>query len=141
MQLTDIFRPRDSNVASEDFDGEFVVLDLESGKYFSLADGAGVVWRALLDGHSIASMTAALPAEDTRRATIESLVGALVAHTLIVVADAPAGAPSAATAEAVANSGGPFTLEVYEDLADLLIADPIHDVDQGAGWPRRPQDD
>lgn len=140
MQLTDTFRPRDSNVASEDFDGEFVVLDLESGKYFSLADGAGVVWRALQDGHSIESMTAGLPAGDTRRGAIESLVGALVAHTLIV-AEAAATTPSDATAQAVAASGGPFSVEVYDDLADLLVADPIHDVDQGAGWPRRPQDD
>ena len=48
---TDTYVPRSRDVASEDFDGEFVVLDLASGKYFSLLGGAAIVWRGLMAGH------------------------------------------------------------------------------------------
>ena len=26
-------------------------------------------------------------------------------------------------------------IEVFDDLAELILADPIHDVDEQAGWP------
>jgi hypothetical protein len=29
----------------------------------------------------------------------------------------------------------PPTLETFEDLAELIAADPVHDVDVEAGWP------
>jgi hypothetical protein len=38
----------------------------------------------------------------------------------------------------MAAAGMTFDLAVFDDLADLLIADPVHDVDEEAGWPHRP---
>ena len=35
------------DVVSEDFDGEFVVLDLSSGKYYSMDAAASALWRAI----------------------------------------------------------------------------------------------
>jgi hypothetical protein len=32
-------------------------------------------------------------------------------------------------------SGDGPAIEVYDDLAELMLADPIHDVDEQAGWP------
>ena len=26
-------------------------------------------------------------------------------------------------------------IEIFDDLAELIFADPIHDVDEQAGWP------
>jgi hypothetical protein len=43
-------------------------------------------------------------------------------------------------ADELAGAAGPFTVEMFDDLADLILTDPIHDVDQNAGWPHRPQD-
>lgn len=45
-----------SNVHCREFDGELVILDLESGQYFAL-DGAGVrIWEALAAGKSLAEV-------------------------------------------------------------------------------------
>ena len=46
----------------------------------------------------------------------------------------------AATAAELAAAPGPFTVEMFEDLADLILTDPVHDVDHDAGWPHRPAD-
>jgi hypothetical protein len=31
------------------------------------------------------------------------------------------------------------SIEVYDDLSDLILADPIHDVDEKQGWPKLPE--
>ena len=47
-------------------------------------------------------------------------------------------ADDAVMAAELAAAEPQFTVEVFDDLADLLIADPIHDVEATAGWPHRP---
>jgi hypothetical protein len=133
------YRPRSIDVAAEEFEGEFVVLDLASGKYFSLAGSSAIVWRGLIAGHSVETLCASLPAGDPRRAGVEGLVASLVAHDLLVpsVYDQT---PSVAPADELAAASGEFGVDVFDDLADLLVADPIHDVDTEAGWPHRPKD-
>ena len=63
-------------------------------------------------------------------------VGRLVDEGL--VRPAPDGHPSTPIPEA-GGAGGPFTrptITVYSDMEDLLLLDPIHDVDE-TGWPVR----
>jgi hypothetical protein len=135
MQLTDTFAPRSADVASEDFDGEFVVLDLANGRYFSLLGGSAIVWRGLTSGHSVETLCAGLPIGDDRRAEVAGLVEALLTHNLIVVSAIPVADPPREVPSDLASASGPFTVEVFDDLADLLLADPIHDVDPETGWP------
>jgi hypothetical protein len=138
FELTDRFVPRSRDVASEDFDGEFVVLDLKSGKYFSLLDGSAIVWKGLMSGHSATTLCARLPADDPRRNAVASLLTSLMDHGLIVVATAPVADPADDLAAILAASTGGFEVEMFDDLADLLVADPVHDVDEETGWPAMP---
>jgi hypothetical protein len=137
MDSADTFVLRDSDIAAEDFDGEFVVLDLTVGRYFSLAGGAAIVWRALAGGHALGAAEAAFAEGDPRRRAVTQLAEQLVAHQLLK-AGAGAPDPDAAVLAELALSPGPFEIEVFDDLADLLLADPIHDVDAEAGWPHLP---
>jgi hypothetical protein len=142
MELTDRFALRSRDVASEHFDGEFVVLDLESGKYFSLLGGSAIVWRGLLSGHSANTLCGGLSASDPRRAEVVALIASLFEYDLLVVSPAPVAPPPDDVVVALADSSGPYEVEMFDDLADLLQADPIHDVDQETGWPvLRPQPD
>lgn len=139
MNASESYRPRDNDIASEDFDGEFVVLDLGSGKYFSLAGSAAIVWRGLMAGHSVDTLSAGLPQDDARRGLVAGLVETLLVHNLLVPAGAAQPADPAVPAVLAASTGG-FGVDVFEDLADLLVADPIHDVDTRIGWPHKPAD-
>lgn len=137
MPSNTTFVPRSRDVASEDFDGEFVVLDLASGKYFSLLGGSATVWRGLMAGHSTETLCSQLADGDPRRSEISTLIANLVDHGLIVPGAEP-GAPPEAIAAEIAAADGPFKVDMFDDLADLLVADPIHDVDQETGWPVMP---
>jgi hypothetical protein len=125
------------DVVAEDFEGEFVVLDLGTGRYYSLAGGAAVIWRGIVGGHSVDTLCAQLPDGDPRRADAAATVATLIEHALIVASDAGPSGPSE-TAIEFAGTSGPYSIEVFDDLSDLLIADPIHDVDPEAGWPHLP---
>ena len=135
VEIRDRFSPRSRDVASEDFDGEFVVLDLESGKYFSLLGGSAVVWRGLMSGHSVETLCSDLAADDVRRSQVIALVDALVGHGLLVASADATAAPAEGIAAEFAAASGTFDVEMFDDLADLLLADPIHDVDEETGWP------
>ncbi|MDB5507211.1 MAG: pyrroloquinoline quinone biosynthesis protein PqqD [Devosia sp.] len=134
---TETFAIASPEIAAEDFDGEFVVLNMETGKYFSVAKAAAVVWRGLVAGLSLETLAAALPADAARYAEIATLVEFLVTNGLLIASDAPP-VTDAGIAADLAAAEPQFTVEVFDDLADLFIADPIHDVEATAGWPHRP---
>lgn len=132
------------SVVSEIIDGEVVIMNLASGNYYS-SDSAGAVIWGWIEERKTFSVIEQLT---SRRydAAAEVIAGALAAffdrlieEKLIretTVAPAPAAdnqrdadAPPAREAFVAPE------LHVYKDMQDLLLLDPIHDVDE-TGWPR-----
>jgi len=130
-------------VVSEVIDGEAIIMDLRSGNYFS-ADGSGaLVWQAVADGcgrEAILAWAAEAFDIDPARATddIDAFLAQLTEHGLVEAADVAEPTPSPAPI-----ARGPYrapVLTIYTDMQDLLLLDPIHDVDE-AGWPTRKVDE
>jgi hypothetical protein len=122
------------DVVAEDFNGQVVILNLSDGRYFSLGGIAPSVWTNLLDGKtpqaildSVAGQRPELGEETAR------FVERLVDLRLITPQDAAGSDFSSIVTETW--DGAPPSIEVYDDLAELIFADPIHDVDEQAGWP------
>jgi len=120
------------DVVAEDFDGQVVILNLANGHYFSLEGIAGRIWSLVLDGippdRILASIAAGRP---DLAETAAAFLNQLVDHGLVVPGQAGDGA-----ADFIADWAGEAPrLAVYDDLAELIFADPIHDVDEQAGWP------
>lgn len=123
-------------IVSETFDGDIVVLDLDSGRYFSFTDSGCALWEGLVEG---VAPEALLP--EGGLYTGEELRGflqQLIDYRLLAVVDQPADAVApAATAEKLSQAVEKPAITVFDDLADLFLADPIHDVEEEAGWPLR----
>lgn len=128
------------SVVAEVIDGEAVIMNLESGHYFSARGSGALVWEWLEQGHSTETVAAVLSERHAASAAevreqVTKFVDELVANQL--VREAPA---SAAPLDAVLDAAGapeewsPPTLSTYTDMEDLLLLDPIHDVG-AAGWP------
>lgn len=129
------------DIVSESFDGDFVVVDLNFGKYYSFSDAGNVIWDALVSGVAPAELldgsAGITPVE------LESFIEILVGHGLISSVASPdaAAAPDAsAFAQRLAGASEKPEVAVFDDLADLFKADPIHDVEENAGWPLVRQD-
>ncbi len=138
------YRANSPHVVSETIDGESIVINLESGSYYSLRATAADVWGLVAPGATAEAIAAALA---TRYAgTPADLVGQISAFIarlrdegLVVESpDARETAPGGFEADVAAPGArppfAPPTFDRYEDLQDLLLADPIHEVGEG-GWP------
>jgi hypothetical protein len=140
MLIDQVYRPSGSGVASEQFDDEIILINLPRGNYYSLRYTAFELWGQLLDGASRRQLAAFLSSRygiDQVRADqdTQTFIEQLLNEGLIAPAEAaiPAGQP-----EAPAPSAIPYSipaLEVYSDMQDLLLLDPVHDVDSEQGWP------
>jgi len=133
------FRVNSPTVVSETVDREVVMIHLDTGNYYSLRSTGALIWDALERGATVASITSTLDATACNGADVGAVVGSfvdeLVAEALIVPADA-SGAGSAATVERSPEPFEPPVLEKYTDMQHLILLDPVHEVDEGEGWPR-----
>ena len=139
--LPEAVRINAPNVVSEVFEHEVVVVNLESGCYFSLMGSAPTIWMVLERGairidQLIETLIQAYDCNNEEcRSEIEGFLNQLLEQQLIVLADpAEAGSTSNNTSTAKRTLFEPPVLEVFTDLQDILLLDPIHDVDD-AGWP------
>jgi hypothetical protein len=133
------FRIAAPSVLGEIIEGEAIVVDMRNGHYFS-ADGYGaLIWDAIARGHSGEQISEALLA--AKGVALDDLVAEFIAALLVEGLIEPCDAAPPAEAYQVdvallANALLPPRLVRHTDMEDLILLDPIHDVDD-AGWPTR----
>ncbi len=124
-------------ISHNQFDDEIIVIQLQTGDYFSLRGGpAAVVWSRLQQGPATAKILTQLfhPSAEDVIGQIAEFLDDLLRHRLLrqeAASHLPAENP------APLADFGPLRVEAFHDLQKLLLADPIHDVGQG-GWPSVP---
>ena len=131
-------------VRHERLDDEVIAIDLESGAYFVLDDVAAVCWSILAAGGTLdAAVDATVAcfdvASETVQRDVEGFVDELVRVGLLAPAD---GSPERARVphtEQDDRAYKPPAIERFDDLEELLVLDPIHEVEE-AGWPATPAD-
>jgi hypothetical protein len=121
------------DIVAEDFDGQVVVLNLANGHYYSVQGAGGLLWTLVAGGHPVAEVLASLSARRPELSDAAAhFLEQLVALQLIRENPSPADGSAGLTADWPAEAP---RLDVFEDLAELITADPVHDVDVEAGWP------
>ena len=127
------------SVVGEVIDGEAIIMDLSSGAYYSTEGVGSAIWKAIEDGAShgqLLKIAEACADSDSAAADIVSFLEDLLSRKLIRKAAHPQGEP------AITPFQGPYaspSLAVHEDMQDLILLDPIHDVNE-MGWPTRKAD-
>jgi hypothetical protein len=137
------YAPASEAIIGEEIDGEVIIVDMGTGRYFT-ASGAGVaLWNRAVAGGSRSEMTEALrrafPEAAALETDIEGFFGETVEAGLLRLADAPPSPAGAADAIEAGVRYVPPILSCYEDMKDLILIDPIHEVGE-AGWPVRASD-
>jgi hypothetical protein len=112
---------------------------MESGIYYSLLDLGARLWELIAAGsvreEILRQVAAAYPHEPSASSDTSAFVDELIAEGLIaeepaVRRDVEVALPSLYTAPRI---------ERFSDLQEMLMLDPIHEVDAAAGWPHKPQ--
>lgn len=138
------------HVMHETIDNEVVVVNLTSGIYYSF-DGVGVCIWDWIDGHRSLEEVVTKSTEyfdgdaELISASVRGFLHKLLEENL-VVQDASGEVNGGDTIPQVASSVDNKTsaivfvdptLQKYTDMEALLLADPIHEVDESTGWPHQ----
>jgi hypothetical protein len=130
------------DAASELFDGELIIAHYGSGYYYSVSEAGALVWQGLRSGLSLEETLAWLSGHFPDAAglaeAVEGFAGAMSAEGLLTPTEVPE--KGEAVPETLPAAFGAPEFERFEDLQELLMLDPVHDVAE-AGWPRRADDD
>lgn len=130
-----LYRPNDKAISHENIDGEIIAINYRTGQYFSLRGTAAKLWQLLSTGASLAQIQAASAcrtAEDC--AVVDAFLTGLLADELVIAEEQAVGGGHAVLEQSESADFDPPVVERYADLEQLLLADPLHDVDD-MGWP------
>ena len=133
------------NIIHESIEGEVVIVDLDKGFYFSLRGTAAEIWADIVAGASAEQIAQQLmlkyTGEDQKiESAVINLISDLLKENIIVPAVIhsknyqPFMQKHETTYNETSEEFSIPVLEKYSDMADLLLLDPIHEVDE-TGWP------
>jgi outer membrane protein assembly factor BamB len=141
------YRIKNPPVVAETLEGEATIVDLDSGTYYALNESGSLIWDRLTSGWVLEGISAELReryelSEDTADSDLQALVTELLERNLIAPLGNGEGAPVTASNGATPDPNGaaPYAaprLSVYTDMQELLLLDPVHEVDD-SGWPSQP---
>ena len=133
-------------VIHETVDGQTIIVNLDSGSYYDLNATGSDVWTMLVERETTQTVASRLAARydleaEQAAAAVHGLVEQLRAEQIVVPApDGEVPAPLAAAdgngTAATPAAFEPPVLRKHTDMQDLLLLDPVHEVDEN-GWPNR----
>lgn len=126
----------------ETIEGEVILIDLDTGTYYSLRDAGAVVWQGIQDGAETSQIVDTLTssyegASDEIGSAVAKLLEELTGEGLIEAVDGDTPAAEARVPSVPVPGRPPFrapVLEKHTDMQDLILLDPVHEVD-ARGWP------
>lgn len=139
MPVSEWVRVNPSHVVHETIDSETIAIHLGTGSYYSL-DGAGSeLWVLAAAGTSREHLlAAALGRYEGDSAEIEKSMSSLLAELVREELLVDCGPEAVADALCLPPGQIPFVapiLHKYDDMQEFMLVDPLHGVDEVAGWP------
>ena len=136
------FRISGPQVVHETIDGEVIIINLDSGNYYSLDKVGAYIWSCVESGATVSETVEAIAHRyDGTCVDTESAVSQLMAELQqenLIVPDEAKEPERIKGLEVRSGTERPVfeapILHKYTDMQDLLLLDPIHEVDE-AGWP------
>lgn len=129
----------DNNIISDVFGEEVVLVNLESGVYYSLRDSAAQIWIRLINQYSPTEIVVDLIQiykvdENDLISDINLFFTQLLEVKIIKIAlETEKKSIEFNSKEILVPYTSPV-LETFSDMQEILLLDPVHDVDK-AGWP------
>lgn len=118
-------------------EGQAIVINFTTGMYYGTSSLGSAVLDSLLAGAAAEDVCKAIQALPGCPADMEvqlnAFIGQLLEKEIIVPAEGT-GASCTIDASFLAD-GFKLTVDEFAEVQDLILADPVHDVDVEQGWP------
>lgn len=127
-----------ANVVCDTIDGEVLAIRSDNGAYYSMRGPSATAWVAIVSGAPLDEAAQAVAVHhgadaNTVRADLRAFADLLASERLVVAAPM-GGVQLELPADTQGQSWETPVFEKYTDMEDLLLFDPIHEVDV-TGWP------
>jgi hypothetical protein len=135
-----VYKINDSKAISETIDGETIIINLETGYYYSVNKTATVIWNEIQKNNSVNNIAQQFlnnyeVDNDTAEKSVSEIIGLFLKDDLILEMDSDI--PLCIRENHAGIIKEYFItprIERYDDMAGALMSDPVHDVNED-GWP------
>jgi hypothetical protein len=129
-------------VAHETIDHETIIINFDTGAYYSIDQLGMEIWEQLQSGAALTGLTEIFTRNysgdrSEMADALHNFITELIGEGLVVVTEGGTDAVNPVVPSQPAASLKPFQMPVlnkYTDMQDLLLLDAINDVDE-QGWP------
>ena len=114
-----------------------IIINSETGIYYAINNCGSVVFQAILDGCSKQSIVETLkkivncPTDIEQK--LNAFINELLQKEIIIEGEQTSNTPTF-DEEVIKKDNFEMKLSEYADAQEMLLADPIHDVDEEEGW-------
>jgi len=139
MNNQQIYRVNEPEVIFEEFGDEIVAVNLDTGIYYSLRRSACEIWLSLKSPNNINQILDLILEKyegkaDEIDAHIHQFIDRLITLNLVKMSTETAEIKSQTNPLATKSVFLPPEIDIFSDMQDILLLDPVHDVDE-SGWP------
>jgi hypothetical protein len=146
MNQFDLFRINSSKIVHETIDGEVIIINFENGSYYSLNAAGKDIWNCLEKNFNLSRITVEITArykgnnEEIKKDLNQFLVELEKEELIILDKEMKDNGPEISPNKLEINEEREKLkyekpeLRKYTDMKEMLLLDPIHEVDE-TGWP------
>lgn len=139
-ELSQILKVNDEKIVSQEVDDEVIIINVETGTYYSLREVGLSVWHGLESEPTPRQLIDWLGrryevSTEELTASVNALLEELKKEEIVILKSGESSAQELPQGQP--EKPQPFTtpeLEKFTNMSDLLLLDPIHDVNE-QGWP------
>lgn len=132
------YRLNSPNCISEEIEGDLIIINLSSGRYYNMRGSSVGLWQRLAEGALPSSIGEANKWDATQLALMARFLESLIEEGLLVKTDVPAQHVAPESLLIPAPDDNSFQMDIFTDMEEILGLDPIHEADTtDAGWPTK----
>ena len=120
-------------------EGQAVVINYQTGMYYGMSLLSSAILDRIVAGKDVEEIITAVKALPQCPPDIAERVHHFVKELLeteIIVSGPSVSGGAEPLVKEVAEDGFDLKLDMFAEMSDLLLADPVHDVDMNEGWPK-----
>ena len=140
MVNAQLLKANTPHVVYETIDGETIIMDLRTGNYYSIEWPGTFIWEYLAEGGKVENILNKEPRLEANKKLIQHFVNILLQEGLLMEVTDESVKPADLTDDQkaeiskLADNFKMPEINKYSDMQEMLLLDPIHDVDE-KGWP------